>query len=414
MSPFRNEYAIVEQLLEYVQSPLKSFNDSAHLSTIVLHKNIVTSPTSSSHPGTIKKGIFRRFDCTKPSRSLLRTTPGNRPDSDLKILPSTMAVAMPYRDGMPEPYQQYDYPSYTTLWPSHSTNTTTLTTLTQSASRQPTNQFSTPTTRWQALVSRNPSATNAFIYAVLTTKIYCRPDCSSRLARRANVRFYDTAAQAEEAGFRACKRCKPDRQRRTTQTTVSSSTASTPGLTNASTPSSIETRDDEDEENISTKISRAVILVREAAREGRVMSLADLSTQVKLSKFHLQRVFKKLQGLTPREMAEGIIRRGDVANESHQSGKPSLMGNESHTVHPSTLTGAGIDLLDWSLSDYSPLVVSPDMTWTSDDEVLWQEQFPMMGLSSTDPFVDLNFQVPDNDVLAELFPELFSGQHPPS
>jgi methylphosphotriester-DNA--protein-cysteine methyltransferase len=64
--------------------------------------------------------------------------------------------------------------------------------------------------RWLVLVSRDrSSAKDTFVYAVKTTKIYCRPSCPSRLARRANIEFYDTAAQAEKAGYRACKRCKP-------------------------------------------------------------------------------------------------------------------------------------------------------------------------------------------------------------
>jgi methylphosphotriester-DNA--protein-cysteine methyltransferase len=70
--------------------------------------------------------------------------------------------------------------------------------------------FSTPSLRHLALTTRNPLATSAFTYAVLTTRIYCRPDCPSRLARRANITFFDTALEAAAAGFRPCKRCAPD------------------------------------------------------------------------------------------------------------------------------------------------------------------------------------------------------------
>lgn len=69
--------------------------------------------------------------------------------------------------------------------------------------------FSTDSARWQALCVRNPTAHAAFVYAVTTTRIFCRPTCCSRLARRAHVRFFDAAADASRAGFRACKRCKP-------------------------------------------------------------------------------------------------------------------------------------------------------------------------------------------------------------
>jgi methylphosphotriester-DNA--protein-cysteine methyltransferase len=70
--------------------------------------------------------------------------------------------------------------------------------------------FTTPASRWVALTTRNPAASTSFVYAVTTTRIYCRPTCPARLARRSNVEFHDTAAEAEAAGFRACKRCRPE------------------------------------------------------------------------------------------------------------------------------------------------------------------------------------------------------------
>ncbi|TAQ90659.1 hypothetical protein B7494_g962 [Chlorociboria aeruginascens] len=73
-------------------------------------------------------------------------------------------------------------------------------------------QFSTPESRWHALQTRNPLAASSFIYSVTTTKIFCRPTCPSRLARRANIIFHNSAAEAEAAGYRACKRCTPDRK----------------------------------------------------------------------------------------------------------------------------------------------------------------------------------------------------------
>ncbi|KAF5871178.1 putative dna repair and transcription factor protein [Botrytis fragariae] len=70
--------------------------------------------------------------------------------------------------------------------------------------------FPTSTRRYQALLSRDPLAHSSFIYSVITTKIYCRPTCPSRLARRANIIFHETAEEAQKDGFRACKRCRPD------------------------------------------------------------------------------------------------------------------------------------------------------------------------------------------------------------
>jgi AraC family transcriptional regulator of adaptative response/methylated-DNA-[protein]-cysteine methyltransferase len=63
--------------------------------------------------------------------------------------------------------------------------------------------------RWQAVVARDASFDGQFFYSVVTTGVYCRPSCAARLANRKNVRFHETAADAERAGFRPCKRCKP-------------------------------------------------------------------------------------------------------------------------------------------------------------------------------------------------------------
>ncbi len=60
---------------------------------------------------------------------------------------------------------------------------------------------------WKQLAARDPQA--RFFYGVATTGVFCRPTCASRRPLRANVRFFRTAAEAEAAGFRACKRCKP-------------------------------------------------------------------------------------------------------------------------------------------------------------------------------------------------------------
>ncbi len=58
--------------------------------------------------------------------------------------------------------------------------------------------------------SRDPRYDGIFFIAATSTKLYCRPSCPARQPKRANVRFYPTAAAAQSAGFRACKRCRPD------------------------------------------------------------------------------------------------------------------------------------------------------------------------------------------------------------
>lgn len=70
--------------------------------------------------------------------------------------------------------------------------------------------YQTSHARWTAVSQRDPAAHCSFLYGVKTTRIYCRPTCTARLARRANVVYYDTIEQAQCDGFRACQRCKPD------------------------------------------------------------------------------------------------------------------------------------------------------------------------------------------------------------
>lgn len=124
--------------------------------------------------------------------------------------------------------------------------------------------------RWSALLHRDARADGSFCYAVLTTGIYCQPSCASRRPRPENVRFYDHPQQAEEAGFRPCKRCQPDgagpRQKR------------------------IEW------------VSRLCQLMDQSEQP---LSLQDLAREAGLSPFHLHRTFKEVTGLTPRQYAAG-------------------------------------------------------------------------------------------------------------
>jgi AraC family transcriptional regulator, regulatory protein of adaptative response / DNA-3-methyladenine glycosylase II len=64
--------------------------------------------------------------------------------------------------------------------------------------------------QYQAAVSKDARFDGVFFIAVTSTGIYCRPSCPAITPKRANMRFYRTAAAAQEAGFRACKRCRPD------------------------------------------------------------------------------------------------------------------------------------------------------------------------------------------------------------
>ena len=63
---------------------------------------------------------------------------------------------------------------------------------------------------YRAVQAKDARFDGWFVTAVLTTGIYCRPSCPVRPPFARNVRFYPTAAAAQRAGFRACKRCRPD------------------------------------------------------------------------------------------------------------------------------------------------------------------------------------------------------------
>ena len=122
--------------------------------------------------------------------------------------------------------------------------------------------------RWAAVVARDPKADGKFFYSVKTTGVYCRPSCAARTARPENVAFHLTAADAEQAGFRPCKRCKPDQ----------------PPLA----------------EQHAAQVAELCRLIENAEQ---VMSLAELANHVDLSPYHLHRVFKAVTGLTPRAYA---------------------------------------------------------------------------------------------------------------
>ncbi|MBO0820538.1 MAG: methylphosphotriester-DNA--protein-cysteine methyltransferase family protein, partial [Nocardiopsaceae bacterium] len=64
--------------------------------------------------------------------------------------------------------------------------------------------------RYQAAASKDARFDGVFYVAVTSTGIYCRPSCPAITPKRSNVRFLASAAAAQEAGFRACKRCRPD------------------------------------------------------------------------------------------------------------------------------------------------------------------------------------------------------------
>jgi AraC family transcriptional regulator, regulatory protein of adaptative response / methylated-DNA-[protein]-cysteine methyltransferase len=122
--------------------------------------------------------------------------------------------------------------------------------------------------RWQAVVARDGSFDGQFLYSVATTGVYCRPSCGARLPNRKNVRFYDTAADAEKAGFRPCKRCKPNE-------------------------ASIELQH-------AKKVAEACRLIENAEA---TPTLHEVASAVGLSPYHFHRLFKAALGVTPKAYA---------------------------------------------------------------------------------------------------------------
>jgi AraC family transcriptional regulator of adaptative response/methylated-DNA-[protein]-cysteine methyltransferase len=139
--------------------------------------------------------------------------------------------------------------------------------------------------QWAAVLEHDRAADGRFVYGVRSTGIYCRPSCPSRRPRRDRVAFFETPARAREAGFRACLRCNPD------------AVAALP-------------------DPWIEKIRRACVYLSNV--EGHP-ALAALAARLGGSPYHLQRNFKRLVGLTPREYAEAC-RLGKVKRTLRQSG----------------------------------------------------------------------------------------------
>jgi AraC family transcriptional regulator, regulatory protein of adaptative response / methylated-DNA-[protein]-cysteine methyltransferase len=126
-----------------------------------------------------------------------------------------------------------------------------------------------PEVYWEAVSARDARFDGLFVYAVRSTGVYCKPSCPSRRPRRGQVAFFDSCGGAEAGGFRACKRCLPREP-----------SASDPSV---------------------GMVLRVCGLIEE--REGEAVSLEELGGAVGVSPHHLQRTFKKVTGITPRQYA---------------------------------------------------------------------------------------------------------------
>ena len=138
---------------------------------------------------------------------------------------------------------------------------------------------------WRAVVAKDSSFDGSFVFAVSSTKIYCRPSCPSRRPHRERVSFFRLPEAAEQAGFRACRRCHPKR---------------------------------------AAVIDPQIEMVQRACRyietqDEISVTLADLGEHIGISTFHLQRVFKKVMGITPRQYADAC-RIGKFKTRVRESG----------------------------------------------------------------------------------------------
>jgi AraC family transcriptional regulator of adaptative response/methylated-DNA-[protein]-cysteine methyltransferase len=131
--------------------------------------------------------------------------------------------------------------------------------------------FKSDARRWQAVKDRDSRAAGQFVYAVSTTGIYCRPGCSSRQPKKENVFFFNRHVEAEQAGYRPCKRCAPQLARQ-------------PDLTKEA-------------------ITQACHIIEEAETPP---SLEELATAVGFSPYHFHRLFKKSVGITPKQYADQV------------------------------------------------------------------------------------------------------------
>jgi len=157
------------------------------------------------------------------------------------------------------------------------------------------NRISNDEQLWQAVVSKDARFDGQFVFAVSSTGVYCRPSCPSRRAHRERVSFFDLPEAAEQAGFRACLRCQPRRAR---------------------------VLDPQME-----LVQRVCSLLNSSDSE--TVKLAELASHAGVSVFHLQRTFKRVMGISPRQYLaarrfgnfKALVRKGDsVTTALYESG----------------------------------------------------------------------------------------------
>jgi AraC family transcriptional regulator, regulatory protein of adaptative response / methylated-DNA-[protein]-cysteine methyltransferase len=123
---------------------------------------------------------------------------------------------------------------------------------------------------WEAMLKKDKTKDGQFFFGVLTTGIFCRPSCPARRPLRKNIRFYKTAIEAIADNLRPCLRCHP----------------------------LVTGRDD----STQRRIYALCDFIRKNSSEP--LNLVQLGQKARLSPFHLQRTFKAVVGVTPRQYLE--------------------------------------------------------------------------------------------------------------
>lgn len=128
--------------------------------------------------------------------------------------------------------------------------------------------------RWQAVLARDGGSDGKFVFAVSSTGVYCRPSCPSKRPRRENVRFFGQPQEAESAGYRECLRCRPK------------------AILG----------------NPRQELVKAICRYIEQHLDEPI-TLERLGREFRQSPFHLQRTFKAVLGITPKEYANSCRMR---------------------------------------------------------------------------------------------------------
>jgi AraC family transcriptional regulator, regulatory protein of adaptative response / methylated-DNA-[protein]-cysteine methyltransferase len=139
--------------------------------------------------------------------------------------------------------------------------------------------------RWNAVMARDATGDGAFVFAVSSTGVYCRPSCAANRPRQENMQFFLRPEQAEQAGYRACLRCRPK---------LFSGNAQ------------------------SDSVKAICRFIEQNLDE--LLTLQRLGKEFHQSPFHLQRRFKQVLGITPRAYADScrlrLLKRNLQAGDS--------------------------------------------------------------------------------------------------